>query len=1142
MATQAPPREPAAAPDPVAHGPVQRRRHRAVLTLLAVLASLVALGSAAALPFAPVHHDRPVVTWPQDPAAPVSTSLMLVAHRPAALSATTTCATARAAAERGGVLLSTMRPESARSAQEGLLWWVTGGQLRLEVAGTLVDSAPLGDAECTLALVPSQDGTGLVLLRDGQPVGEPTEVLPEVDSLVTDVEAVDAAAGEQLGVQVAVNDEFASSPTPLKAALVAALLVSGVVALVCLGLLDRLPAGQLGRPGAGAGDGRAPPPPRWRATLRPRWADAAVVALVVAWTFLAPMTDDDGYYAAMARNVSASGYVGQYYQLYDQSFVPLTWPWYALSWWTGVADTPLGLRVPALVLGLLTWVGVRRCADLLLGHHGRWGTGTGVVRGRVTALLALAFATAWTPYDMGVRPEVLSAAGSALALTGVLTALRTGRRLPLALGVVAAALSCAAHPTGAVAVAPLVAATPALWRRLRADRPLATLARVLTVIAPGAMATAAGFADGTLRDFQRGREVFRAVEEPLTWTQEIRRYEFLLNSDIPMGAYAKRTAVLLALLGVALALLLAAAARARRVSDAVGAAALATTGSATLLAFVALWVTPSKWTHHFGSLAGLAPLLLTVLLLLGPDLARRALPGRGGGGAGVGVVAAVVAVAAVAMTGPNQWPYSWELGMPHPGVSPYLSVVRLASPLWWALGAAAVAAVLVQHQRRAARAAGREPAPPGGGAVRVGDDASTPGATAAAPSSPALRAAAVTVVVLMAVSTTYLVGSFAIATAATLGTYSPSAAMVTDPLNRDCGAAGAIRVADDGASAPLRPAAEAGLDVEDGAGARAEATPEGSFVEGGGWWQADPPAGEVGEGPLREVWGSLQVEEPTGELLTRWYALDGALSAPDAAVTVLTAGDLREAGGVSLAAEYGVVEDGRVRVVTVEPLQDDVATSEWRHLPLGDTPLPRPTEGPFARDADGDGVVEAVEEVEVRPAGAPLDEPGLVFDPELAATAQVVRLHAVDADPSGGGWLAVAAPTALSTTTMSGYLPDDAVVATAWQRTYLFPCQRQVVTGHGISTRPEYAVLFGARTLEGAGDSVWQPGRGGLYAQVPEQATMTQLASRFTDAPRVPWGQLARLDYDYVDGAYDVRLEPEVASGTRGPSTPPLTP
>ena len=1090
MATEAEPRRPLTPP------PAGRRRR--ALTAVAVLCGLLALLTAASLPFAPVRHDRPVVSWPQDPAAPVSTSLLLVAHRPAGLAVTTSCATARAAAATDdGLLLATQRPQDPASATEGLLWWVTEGQLRLDVAGTLVDARPVPTGDCALELV--TEGTSVRLLQDGEAVGTPSQRLPDVDSLVTSLTRLSPAAGEQLDVRVAVNDEFASSPTPLKTALVVLLVLSSASGLACLALRDRAErASVAARAGARL--------PRWP-LLRPRWWDAAVVALVVAWTFLAPMTDDDGYYAAMSRNVGSSGYVGQYYQLYDQSFVPLTWPWYALSGWLGIADSTVWVRLPAMVLGLVTWLALRRAADLLIGGHERWGTGgadgSGRARAGVVGLLALAFATAWTPYDMGVRPEGIGAAGSALALVGVLTFLRTDRRLPLALGVLAAALACAAHPTGAVAVAPLVALAPRLWQRLRAPSALGTAARLLTVVAPGAVVTAAGFADGTLHDFRRGREVFKAIELPLTWTDEIRRYQFLLADD-PMGAYAKRTVVLLALLAVLLGALVVVAARARGLAEDAEAGPLGAVVASVLLAFVALWLTPSKWTHHFGSLAGLVPLLLLLLLLLGPSLVRRAFPGRAGA-AGVGAVGGVVAVAALSMSGPNAWPYSWQLGLPHPGVPPYLSVVRFGSPLWWLLGAAAVAVLLRVTARRRDR--GARPLPGTGWVAEPGRGT-------------AVQVAATTAVALMVVSTGYLVSTFALAATATADGYSPGAARLTDPLDRSCSAAGAITVADDTRAEPLARAAGTGATA---AAVTSEDEDAPAFTEGSGWWAGDPPPGTPGSGQLADAWGSLDAGvDAQGELLTPWYDLGGALADEGADLTALVAGQLTPDSGSSVVAEYGVREGGAVRTTTVQPLGDGAWTSEWRTVRLGGPADPADQPPAPAQDPDQDPA-----------AAAP-------YDPDLAAAADVVRLRAVDGSAQPGGWVAVASPAVLPLTTMAERLPADAVVATSWQLTYHFPCQRQVSNAHGISDRPDYAVLVGGRPFEGVGDSVWQPGRGGLYAQVPGAATLTELDSRFTDAPEVAWGQLARVDWPYAPSAYDLRLEREVRSGLAGPTVPAL--
>ena len=162
------------------------------------------------------------------------------------------------------------------------------------------------------------------------------------------------------------------------------------------------------------------------------------------------------------------------------------------------------------------------------------------------------------------------------------------------------------------------------------------------------------------------------------------------------------------------------------------------------------------------------------------------------------------------------------------------------------------------------------------------------------------------------------------------------------------------------------------------------------------------------------------------------------------------------------------------------------------------------------------------------------------YRPRLAESADVVRLHVVDAATGPGGWVAASAPSVAPITTMERYLPRTAVVATSWQMAYHFPCQRQVAITHGITDRPAYAALWGSGPLEGTGDSVWQPGRGGLYSQVTEAATLTRLESGFTDAPGTRWGQLVRIDWPDAADAFDVRLVAQTTSGLDGPSIPDL--
>lgn len=1100
----------AAAAAPREGAPSGASRRRDLLLPVLALLGLLALVCAAALPLAPVQHERPVVSWPRDPSAPVSSSLLLAAQTPSAMRVEANCAAARAAGQTAdGVLFSTERPDVARATQKALLWEVRDGRAVLSFRGAAVaDTALPASGDCEL--VADLRDQRLVVTLDGQQVGERSRTYPRVDSLVTDVTSATQGTGQRLQVQVAVDDEFASSPTPLKLVLVGLLVASGLLLLGGVWLLDRrgrpVRAGPAAAADGGAGGEAELALPRRRASLRPVSVHVLVIAGLALWTALAPMTDDDGYYAAMSRNVPSSGFVGQYYQLYDQSFVPLTWPWYALSWWEQLGSGPLFLRVPALLFCVVTWFGLRRALDLVLPLVPAWRRGGPTSDGRDGArhsavwLLAVAYSAAAAPFVMGVRPEGIPAALSVWVLVGVLTALRSRRLLPLAVAVVLAAFACASHPTGLVAVAPLVAFLPRVWALVSPGAAagvgrVAGWVRALAVIAPGATASAAGFADGTLFDYQEGRRVFTAIEEPLRWTDEYVRYGFLLNPNIPMGAYAKRTAVLVGLLAVLCALLLTAAARRRSPSSSpterTGTSAasrwasppvpaeLAALGVTGLLAYLALWVTPSKWTHHFGSLSGLLPLLVVVLVLVGPGLAARVWP-RTALAPRLGLLVAVVAVAALSFRGPNLWPYNWVLGLPFQGDN---AVARgpLSSPVLWALGAAVVVVLvwLLQRRRR-----GRTPA-----AGSAGDAPLAEGAQERP--DVLVVGAAVTAVVALGLTTALLGSTFAASAVRTWDTYSPGAEYLRDPFNRRCDAASAVQVAD--------PARSTALAAVPGAAGRAE---DEGFVSQGGWWNGDPLPGTAGQGPFTQVWGSLNADGDagTGQLTTGWYDL--ASRPQDQYVTITVAGSLEQ--GNELQVEYGrTAADGSVQVVSTHAVDDGIPTSpEWRSVRL------------------------------LRPGQ------------DAAGGADAVRLVARDASGGTGGWLAVSAPVAQPAVVLADWIPRDAVTLVSWQFTYLFSCARQPTIRDGVVERPAYAVLWGRQALEGTNDSIWQYSRGGIAAPLPDAATLYEPVSefRYPSARDVvgQWGQVVQLRYPYAAAAYDLTLEPETAPGWQGPTVPDL--
>ncbi|NEK57984.1 hypothetical protein GCU56_08880 [Geodermatophilus sabuli] len=1014
--------------------------------LLPLLLALVAIVGAVALPLAPVQMSMPTVSWPQDPARPTSTMLELTNQQPLDLAVSFSCAAVAAAGDTpDGVLLATLVPGQEVAVQEGLVAGVRDGRLAVVVRGQTLLEEPVPAGPCTYRL--AGDSSGLRAERDGVPLGTLTAdagqtVLPDVDVLATSVDRL--PSDDDLRVELGVDNQFNTTPSAVKELLTAVVLLAALGALVALWRADR----RTGRRTPGPDD------PEERRPRRPLHlvVDAVVVATLLLWLFLAPPTDDDGYYAAMARNAPDEGFVGNYYQLLNQSFTPFTWFYRLLGWWdAAVGSSPVLLRLPALAVGLVSWLLLRRFlaqpgvvpAAVLDRRHGQLAA---------TVLGAATFLAWWLPYGMGVRPEAVVGVLALVALHAVVAAVRRQRLLPVAVAFGAAGLAATCHPTGLVALAPLLAGLPWLVPLVRAARsPLDALTRTALVLAPGALAAAAAFADGTLNDFLRGQEIFLSVQEQDSWDDEWMRYSFLLN-QIPMGNYAKRTAVLLALVALVWFLVAGVAIRSRGVRLPVP---LVLPAASLALALLLLWFTPSKWTHHFGALSGLGPAFLAAFLVAVPWLVGQATGGRRPSRA-VPVLAlgSAVVVFALVFRGPNSWPYSWLPGMPHPFVAPFFSVVSFGSPLLWlAVVGASVGAVALLRRRT-----GRSGSPSWAGAVPLA------------------------VLVFLLTSVLHLVGSFSLAAARTVDSWSPWADALTDPLAEECGAAGAMEVLDVGAARPIDPEQD-GPDPAEGA----------AFVRDGGWFPVSPPPGGSGQGAAAHVWGSLSqpgTEDATGATQTAWFPVPD--TGPDAGLAVLAAGQLAE--GNELRAEYGVREgDGPPEVVGTQDLADTLDSPAWRTFVLD----------PAGADASG---------------------------------ADLVRLVAEDRSGGPGGWLAFTGPSVVPAVTLADLVPDDAPVATAWQIAFSFPCLRQPVVRHGITEPSEYGVVWrGGPVGNGLEDNTWQDLRGGLFAPVRRTSSVTELPASFPSQPGVADIQVFRFGVPYPVGAYDLAPARVQQPGWAGP-------
>lgn len=873
----------------------------------AAVAGLVAVACGLALPFAPVVVSTPTVTWPRDPARVESTLLPLTAYRPLGLDVRVSCAALRAAAavpdtgdgRGGGTVLATALPGSGQAAAAALLVTGTGDRVQVRVRGAVVVDEAVPGGACTYRLTGTDAGLPvdvrgpptplggidpavpiervrsdpdvvagpasalIVVTRDGAEVGRwRGERLPDVDVLLSSLTAVEPGG---LAVRLRVDDQSTTSPTSLKSVLTGVLVVALLGTAALLALADRAVRRAAPRRAGLRWPGRPGP-----AVL----VDPLVVGVLALWAFVAPATDDDGYFALQARNAALTGAVGDYVQFANRSFTPFTWPYQALAQWQEwVGAAPVLLRVPAAVCGVLTWLAVRRVI------------GSGALP-RLAA--AVAFLAWWLPYDMGVRPEPVVALCTAAAAALLLTAARA-RRLAVAwLALAVAGAGGVAHTSGVVLLGVLVAALPLVVPLVRGRPPASAgepgdddggLPAALRAVAVGSGLVTAlllGFADGALRDFRRGQAVTGAVFTPDGWADEAGRYAFLLD-PIPMGSFARRAAVLTCLLALAWYAVLAVAARARRVALPVP---LTFTASATALGFAALSLTPSKWTHHFGTLAGIGAAFLGLLLVTAVPLTREVLRGdRLPRAVPVALAASVAVTCALVWHGPNSWPYAWLEGVGAAYVRPAVGGITLDHPLLW-LGLIAVGALLVRRGRR--RALG--PA--------------------------AVRAVPVVIAGSLAASVLTTVGVF---TVAGLRGTPPGSLWATNLAGTPCGAAAAVHVLDVARAATLVPVSGPGA-VE-------------GFATGGGFFPGDRP-------PPGPVWGSL-TDRPGGTATSAWYALPPV---PDGTPVVLAAGNLVTGSGTALTTVYGRRTGADVVPLGTAALADEAGSPHWRTFPLRPPP------------------------------------------------------------------------------------------------------------------------------------------------------------------------------------------------------------
>ena len=561
------------------------RTARVVAAVAGLLGTLLAILT----PFLPVKQTTAELNWPQGDTLS-SVTAPLIGYVPIDLTISVPC---RAAAGLNGdktTLLSTVPTQAEKAVDRGLLIQRAGDDLVVVVRNTPVVAAPMSEVlspacrELTISARAGMVAGEFVGLRakSGDPLrGErPGDLRPQIVGVFTDLTG---PAPPGLSFSATVDTRYSTSPTPLKLAAMLLGLALTVAALIALHILD----------GADGIRTRRVLPARWW-SLRP--LDGLVVAVLAWWHFVGANTSDDGYILTMARVSDNAGYMANYYRWFGTPESPFGWYYDLLAMWAHISTASIWMRLPTLLMALACWWLISREVIPRLGvavKHSQPAAWT-------AAGMFLAF---WLPLNNGLRPEPIIALGILATWCAVERGVATSRLLPVAIACILGALTLFSGPTGVASIgALLVAVGPLLTIVRRRSRQFGMLPLLAPITAAATVTVILMFRDQTFASVAQASALKRTVGPSLTWFDEHIRYARLFLTT-PDGAIARRFAVLALLLALAVAIAMmlrrghipgTATGPSRRIIG------------VTVISFLAMMLTPTKWTHHFGVFAGLA--------------------------------------------------------------------------------------------------------------------------------------------------------------------------------------------------------------------------------------------------------------------------------------------------------------------------------------------------------------------------------------------------------------------------------------------------------------------------------------------------------------------------------------------------------
>lgn len=616
--------------------------------MVAAVAGLLGAVCAILTPFLPVTQTTAELNWPQNGALD-SVTAPLIGYVPTELTITVPCSVAAGLdGPTRTVLLSTAPKQAPKAVDRGLLIQRANGNLVVVVRNTPVVVAPMSQVlspacrELTFTARADKVIGEFVGLTKGPGSDKPGAALrgerggydfrPQIVGVFTDLTG---PAPPGLRFSATVDTRYSNGPTALKMATMVIGVLSTLVALLALHVLDTAD---------GARHRRFLPAHWW--SMRP--LDALVTAVLVWWHFVGANTSDDGYILTMARVSENAGYMANYYRWFGTPESPFGWYYDLLALWAHVSTASIWMRLPTLVMALVCWWLISREVIPRLGYA--------VKTTRVAAWTAAGvFLAFWLPLNNGLRPEPIIALGILATWCSVERAVATSRLIPLAAACIIGALTLFSGPTGIASIGALLVAIGPLRAILhRRTRQFGLLPLLAPLLAAATVTIIPMFRDQTFAGVAEANALKRAVGPSLSWFDEHTRYERLLMAT-PDGSIARRFAVLALVLALTVSIVMmlrrghipgTAAGPSRRIIG------------ITVISFIAIMFTPTKWTHHFGVFAGLAGSLGALAAVAVLPAAMRSRRNR------MVFAAAVLFVMALSFASVNGWWYVSNFGVP----------------------------------------------------------------------------------------------------------------------------------------------------------------------------------------------------------------------------------------------------------------------------------------------------------------------------------------------------------------------------------------------------------------------------------------------------------------------------------------------